>query len=276
MTPDDLAAEIPDGALIGLPPDYSLVAMEAVRALVRRKARGLRLLGVPQLGLCADLLIGAGCVAEIETSAVTLGEAGLAPRFTEAAEKGEILVRDTTCPAVHGALQATEKGVPFMPLRGVIGSDLIPGRLDWRVVQNPMTAQPDPILLVPALQLDVALFHARWADDAGNVWVGRRRELATIAHAARKCFVTYEEKRAGDLLEDEVLAPGLISSTYVTHVAPAPRGAWPLGVAGLYDIDDAQLMRYAKAARTRDGFERYLEEFVCTPAKSSSPAASPA
>jgi glutaconate CoA-transferase subunit A len=45
-----------------LPPDYSLVAMEVVRALVRRKAKGLRLLGVPQLGLCADLLIGAGCI----------------------------------------------------------------------------------------------------------------------------------------------------------------------------------------------------------------------
>ena len=276
MTADELAAGIADGALIGLPPDYSLVAMEVVRALVRRTARRLRLLGVPQLGLCADLLIGAGCVAEIETSAVTLGEAGLAPRFTEAAEKGEIAVRDATCPAVHTALQASEKGVPFMPLRGVIGSDLLASRHDWRVVQNPMSPEADPILLVPALQLDVALFHARWADEAGNVWVGRRRELATIAHAARKCLVTYEEKRAGDMLEDELLAPGVISSVYVTQVAPAPRGAWPLGVPGLYDIDDAHLMRYAKAARTREGFQRYLDEFVCTPAKSSSPAASPA
>ena len=64
--------------------------MEVVRALIRRKARRLRLLGVPVLGLCADLLIGAGCVEEIETSAVTLGEAGLAPRFTEAVEKGKL------------------------------------------------------------------------------------------------------------------------------------------------------------------------------------------
>ena len=105
MTAEDLAARIPDGALIGLPPDYSLVAMEAVRALVRRKAKGLKLLGVPVLGMSADLLIGAGCVAEVETSAVSLGEAGLAPRFTEAAEKGEIVVRDATCPAIHTALQ---------------------------------------------------------------------------------------------------------------------------------------------------------------------------
>src|SRR5687767_13871759 len=118
---DGIAEAIADGSLIGLPPDYSLVAMEAVRALIRRNARGLRLLGVPQLGLCADLLVGAGCVAEVETSAVTLGEVGLAPRFTEAAEKGEIVVRDATCPVVHTALQAAGKGVPCMPLRGVLG-----------------------------------------------------------------------------------------------------------------------------------------------------------
>jgi glutaconate CoA-transferase subunit A len=276
MSADQLAGKIPDGSLIGLPPDYSLVAMEAVRALIRRKAKGLRLLGVPVLGMGADLLIGAGCVAEVETSAVSLGEAGLAPRFTEAAEKGEIVVRDATCPAIHTALQATEKGVPFMPLRGVLGSDLVKLRTDWKVLQNPFGDERDPILLIPALQPDIALFHARWADDEGNVWIGRRRELATLAHAARRCFVTYEEKRPGNMLEDELLAPGVLGALYVTAVALAPRGAWPLGIADVYDIDDAHLMHYARAAKTREGFLRYLDEFVCTPEKSFSRASSPA
>jgi glutaconate CoA-transferase subunit A len=276
MSADQLAAKIPDGSLIGLPPDYSLVAMEAVRALIRRKAKGLRLLGVPVLGMSADLLIGAGCVAEVETSAVSLGEAGLAPRFTEAAEKGEIVVRDATCPAIHTALQATEKGVPFIPLRGVLGSDLVKLRTDWKVSQNPFGDERDPILLIPALQPDIALFHARWADDEGNVWIGRRRELATLAHAARRCFVTYEEKRPGNMLEDELLAPGVLGALYVTAVALAPRGAWPLGIADVYDIDDAHLMHYARAAKTREGFLRYLDEFVCTPEKSFSRASSPA
>ena len=274
--PEDLAARIPDGALVALPPDYSMPPMALVRELIRRKSRNLRLLGVPVLGMCADLLIGAGCVAEVESSAVSLGEAGLAPRFTEAVEKGEIRMRDATCPAVHTALQASEKGVPFMPLRGVLGSDLVKLRADWQVAQNPFTKKEDPILFVPAIAPDIALFHARWADEAGNVWVGRRRELATIAHAAKRAFVTYEELKPGDMLEDELLAPGVISATYITGTAPAKRGAWPLGIAGVYDIDDAHLAQYAKAARTRDGFQRYLEEFVCTPAKSYSPASSPA
>jgi glutaconate CoA-transferase subunit A len=251
--------------------------MAVVRALIVQKKRKLRLLGVPVLGLCADLLIGAGCVAEVESSAVSLGEAGLAPRFSEAAEKGEIVVRDATCPAVHTALQAAEKGVPFMPLRGVLGSDLIKNRPDWAVIDNPLAEKgSDPILLIPAIAPDIALFHARWADDAGNVWVGRRRELATIAHAAKQTFVTFEELKRGDMLEDELLAPGVISSVYVTALAPAAKGAWPLGVAEVYGIDDAHLAHYARAARTREGFQRYLDEFVCIPEKSSSPASSPA
>lgn len=267
---------VPDGALLALPPDYSLPAMAVVRALILQKKKNLRLLGVPVLGMCADLLIGAGCVAEVESSAVSLGEAGLAPRFTEAAEKGEIVVRDATCPAVHTALQASEKGVPFMPLRGVLGSDLIKSRPDWQVAQNPFFSGKDPILFVAAISPDIALFHARWADEAGNVWVGRRRELATIAHAAKQTLVTYEELKPGDMLEDELLAPGVISATYISAVAQAKRGAWPLGIAGVYDIDDAHLAKYAKAARTHEGFQRYLDEFVCTPAKNSSPASSPA
>jgi len=262
--PEELAARIPDGALLALPPDYSLVAMEVVRGLIRRKAKGLRLLGVPILGMSADLLIGAGCVAEIETSAVSLGEAGLAPRFTEAVEKNLLKVRDATCPAIHAALQASEKGVSYIPVPGIGGSDLVKERKEW--------IRQGEVVLVPAIKPDVALFHARWADEAGNVWVGRRRELATAAHASKTCLVSFEEKREGDMLEDELLAPGVISSLYVTATAHAPRGAWPLAMPGLYGVDDTHVSQYAKAAKTREGFQRYLDEWVLTPRKSTSPA----
>ncbi len=256
-----LAREIPDGACIGLPPDYSPVAMEVVRALIRRGAQDLKLLGVPVLGMCADLLIGAGCVREVETSAVTLGEAGLAPRFTAAAEAGTLRIVDATCPMIHTGLQATEKGVPFLPLRGVLGSDLVGLHPDWKTIENPY-AKGDPILLARAIVPDVALFHARWADECGNVWVGRRGELATIAHASQACYVSYEEQKQGDMLEDELLAPGCIGSVYITAVACAPRGAWPLGVPGAYGIDDAHLQHYASLAKTAEGFRKYLDEFV--------------
>ena len=198
----------------------------------------------------------------IETSAVSLGEFGPAPRFAAAAIAGTISIKDATCPAIHTALQAAEKGVPFMPLRGVLGSDPVKGRADWRVSGNPFSPEEDPILLIKALSPGIALFHARWADDAGNVWIGRRKELATIAHASRLTFVTFEEKKEGDMLEDELLAPGVLSSVYVSALAPAQRGAWPLGAPEMYGIDDAHIALYAKAAKTQAGFTGYLKEFV--------------
>ena len=222
------------------------------------------MLGVPILGMSADLLIGAGCVAEVETSAVSLGEAGLAPRFTEAVERNLIKVKDATCPAVHAGLQASEKGVSFMPVRGIGESDLVKERKDW--------VRQGEVVLVPAIKPDFALFHARWADEAGNVWIGRRRELATAAHASNASLVSFEEKKPGDMLEDELLAPGVVSSIYVTATAQAPRGAWPLAMPGLYGVDDTHVSQYARAAKTREGFQRYLEEWVLTPRKSSSPA----
>src|SRR4029077_7227199 len=82
---EDLVGQIADGAHIAIPPDYSFVAMRATRVLIRRKARNLRLLGVPTSGLQADLLIGAGCVAEIEAAGGGLGGAGGGARGSAAA-----------------------------------------------------------------------------------------------------------------------------------------------------------------------------------------------
>jgi glutaconate CoA-transferase, subunit A len=261
VTLEGLAARIPDGAHVAIPPDYSFVAMAATRALIRRRARGLRLLGVPTTGLQADLLIGAGCVAEIEAAGVSLGEAGLAPRFSAAARAGTVAIRDTTCPAVHAALQAAEKGIPFMPLRGILGSDLVARRSDWRQADNPFAAG-DPILLLPAIVPEFALFHAPAADRDGNVWIGRRRELVTMAHAARMTLVTVERIVEESLLASEGSAAGTLPALYVSAVAEAPRGAWPLSLGDDYAADGEHLVRYAEAARSEEGFRGYLEEFV--------------
>lgn len=265
MTPlglDAFAALVPDGALLALPPDNSLPPNELARALVRRGVKELRLLGVPVSGYATDLLIGAGCVASVQTSAVTLGEAGLAPRFGAALRAGAVEVIDATCPAIHTMLQAAEKGVPFMPLRGLLGSDVLAHRPDWRVVQNPLSNAPDPIVLLPALQPDIAAFHAALADRHGNVWVGRRRELATLAHAARRTLVTVERVVDGDLLEDERMAAGAISGAYIEAVAIAERGAWPVALLDEYGADAAHLAEYARAARTEEDFRAYLARYV--------------
>jgi glutaconate CoA-transferase, subunit A len=258
---EDLAAGIASGALVAIPPDYSGAPMALTRALVARGAKDLRILAVPTSGIQIDVLIGAGCVAELEAAAVTLGEFGLAPRFTAAIRTGAIRMRDTTCPAIHAALQASEKGVPFLPLRGLIGSDVLKNRADWKLADNPFSSG-DPIVYLPAIKPDIAVFHATKADRDGNVWIGRRRELATMAHAAARTLVTVEEIVEGSLLVDETVAAGVLPGLYVEAVAEAPRGAWPLGLQDLYAADEAELGRYTEAARSEAGFRAWLDRFL--------------
>src|SRR6201991_2955269 len=165
---EDALAPIADGCVLAVPRESSGVPMAATRALIRRGIKRLHLIALPTSTLQADLLIGAGSVETLETSAVSLGEFGLAPRFSAAILGGKIKMRDATCPALHAAFQAAEKGVPFMPLRGLIGSDLLAHRPDWKTVDNPF-GNDDPIVLLPAIAPDVALFHAPMADRHGNV-----------------------------------------------------------------------------------------------------------
>ena len=262
---EELAGLIPPGAVVAVPPDYSGPALAATRALVAAGVRGLRLLAVPTSGMQADILVGAGVVDEVEAAAVMLGELGGAPRFNAAVTGGALRMRDTTCPAVHAALQATEKGLPFIPLRGLIGSDVLAHRPDWQVQPNPFAAPgagPDPIVLLPALRPDVALFHAPRADRDGNVWVGRRRELVTMAHAARTTLVTVEEIVDEPLLASEERAAGTLPALYVSAVAVAPGGSWPLGLPGGPDPDLAAQERYARAARSDEGFRAWLDEWL--------------
>jgi glutaconate CoA-transferase subunit A len=260
-TIEEALAPITDDCVLAVPRDVSGVAMEATRALIRRGVKRLHLITLPTSSLQADLLIGAGCVETIETSAVSLGEFGPAPRFTDAVLAGKVRVKDATCPALHAAIQAAEKGVPFMPLRGLIGSDLLAQRPDWKVIDNPFGAD-DPIVLLPAIKPDVALFHAPMADREGNLWIGRDRELAQMAHAAGKSVATVEKIHEGNFFDDPTLAAGALGSFYVERIALAPKGAWPLGLAEHYSPDAAHLAEYARLAATEAGFTAYLDRYV--------------
>jgi glutaconate CoA-transferase, subunit A len=260
-TLEEALGVIVDGCMLAVPREVAGVPMEATRALIRRGVTDLHLVALPTSSLQADLLIGAGCIATLETSAVSLGEYGPAPCFVAAVTSGAIVMKDATCPALHAAFQAAEKGLPFMPLRGLIGSDLLTQRSEWRVIDNPY-GDDDPIVLLSAITPDVALLHAPMADKAGNVWIGRQRELITMAHAAAKTIVTVEKLHDGNLLDDPVLAAGTLPGFYVEAIAVTPCGAWPLPLPEHYPADEAHLAEYARLAATPEGFARYLEEHV--------------
>lgn len=258
---DSLAMQIPDGCRLAVPKDDTGASIAATLALIRRNVRDLHLVCLPVSGLQADLLIGAGGVATIETSGVTLGEHGAAPRFSAAIRTGSIRIIDGTCPAIYAGMQAAQKGIPFMPLRGILGSDLLLHRTDWRVIDNPFDAD-DPIVAIAAIRPDVALFHAQAADRFGNVFLGRDRDGLLLAHAADRCYVTVERLVDGNLLADPARAGSVLPAMYVDGVSLAPKAAWPLYFGTEYPADHAWLARYAREARTAEGFDAWLQDCI--------------
>lgn len=267
---DTLVAGIADGAKLAIAKDDTGVALRATLALIRRGVRDLHLVCVPTSSLQADLLIGAGCVSTIETAGVSLGEFGGAPRFAAAVRSGSVRVIDGTCPAIYAGMQAGQKGTPFMPLRGIIGSDLLERRDDWKVIDNPF-ANGDRVVAIRAIVPDVALFHALAADRQGNVFLGRDRDGLLLAQASRRALVTVERLLDCDLLEDEARAGAVLPALYVSGVSVAPRGTWPVKFGDDQPYDAQWLARYAQLARSEDGFARILDELM-TGAESREPA----
>jgi len=265
---DEMAAMVPDAASVTVHKgDEADVPMALAKALIRRGARGLHLITLPTAaypvsGMMVDLLIGAGCVDSVETSGISLHELGAAPRFTGAVKSGRLKVLDATCPAVYAGLQAGAKGQPFAPLRGLIGSDLMRHRSDYRVIDNPYLPG-DRIAVVPAINADVAIFHAPRVDAEGNVWIGRDRDRVLAAHAARRVLVTVERQVPGSFFDDETLTAGVIPAHYFDGVALAPGGSWPMAVDGSVDLDAVR--RYQQAAQSDEGFARYLRAEVFAP-----------
>lgn len=225
--------------------------------LIERGIRDLHIVCAPIGGMQVDMLIGAGAVSVLETSAVSLGETGGAPCFGRAIRNGEIRMLDATCPAVFAGLSAAEKGVPFMPIRGIIGSDVLKNHPNWKVTTNPFD-ENEKIVVVAAIQPDITLIHAPEADRFGNVRLGRRREVMLLAHASKKTFVTVERISETSLLEDEKLAAGVLPAMYVSAVAEYRNAAWPTGLYAEYELDAREVEKYARAARTPEGFQAYM------------------
>lgn len=259
---EEMTALIKDGTKLCIPSDYAGVSMSATRSLIRQSVRNLHLVCMPTSGFQAELLIGAGLVKTLETSAVTMGEYGPAPRFADAVRQQSIHLVDATCPAIHAGLQASIKGIPFMPLRGIIGSDLLRYHPDWKVIQNPFSDDEDPITAIPAITPDHALFHAPMADRDGNVWIGRRKELANMAQASKGTLVTVEKIVENSLLDDETTAAGVIPALYISAISVAQNGSWPLAFWFGGKEDGAHLKHYMGCAGSPSGFATYLDEFV--------------
>jgi len=158
---------------------------------------------------------------------------------------------------VLAGLQAGAVGVPFMPVRGFLGTDYLKVRPEFRVIENPYNPG-EPVVVVPAIRPDVALIHGFRADAGGNVLTDPTQDAGLMARASRLTIVTVEEFQEAPLGR----GPGFIPALYVGAVAVARGGARPGACPGYYGRDEAEIKAYVGLARTEAGFREYLTRYV--------------
>ena len=155
-------------------------------------------------------------------------------------------------------------GVPYVPVVGLAGTDLLARRDDMRMLPNPFGAEGEESdwesVVVKALRPDVALIHVLEADRAGNVRCGYPSDNLLLAEASRTVIVTAE--RLVERVREEDAGREFIPGMFVQAVAEAPLGAHPAAMPGLYPVDDAHMRRYAQAARSDEDFAEYLRAVV--------------
>jgi glutaconate CoA-transferase subunit A len=120
------------------------------------------------------------------------------------------------------ALQAAASGIPYTPVPGLIGTDLLRRRADWKLADDPFHPGAE-IVLVPALAPDFAVVHGVRADPVGNVVIGIRNDDRLLIQAARRVIVTVEQVSSSaldSLRYDEQVIP----AAYIDLLAEVPGG----------------------------------------------------
>jgi glutaconate CoA-transferase subunit A len=254
------AGIVADGNTIALGGGLSArLPMALVRELVRQGRRGLHVVGSAH-GIDVDLLIAAGAIRVCQESYVGFEQdLGLAPAYRRAAEAGQIEVLESCCGTMLNQLRAAALGIPYIPVQGVIGSDILGLHPEYREVQCPFTGQT--LVAVPALHPDVALLHAPVGDSRGNVHLDRPYVLDEFfAQAAREVVVTVERI----VSTDELAAVGVtIPAHLVSSITEVPFGAHPSSCYPDYAYDRGHLSEYVAAAT--EGGEHlagYLDQYV--------------
>jgi len=251
---------VPDGSSVTMGTALeSFIPFAAGHEIMRQRKRSLTLIG-PISDILFDQIIGAGCVSKVRAAWVGNVITGSAYNFRRAVESGTIEVEDHSNLTLAMGLRAGAMGVPFMPTRTALGSDLFKTNPSLKTISCPFTG--DTLTAVAALVPDVTIIHVQRADEYGN------------AHAWGNLGVTREACLASKhvvVMAEEVVSPEVISSDpnrvvtpgfRVSAVAHAPWGAHPSPVPGYYNRDHQAFLDYQRNSQTPEAFANWQARWV--------------
>src|SRR5713101_6216441 len=262
---DEAVARVKDGDHIALGGClYSRTPLALVRALLRRRPRGL---AISRNLMCyeGEWCLVADAIDKIVTSWMGIGLPwGLSRIMREYVESGRVVFEEWSHLGLGLRFRAAAMGLPFLPSLTMLGSDLM-GVGGSKTLECPYTGRI--LHAVPALFPDVALLHVQKADRLGNCQIdGYPHMDEDIARAAATVLVTAEEIVSEDeirLHPDRTVIPGFL----VDALAHVPYGSYPHECYGAYDAEPEHFTVYVDGIRERGaaGVADYLERYVYAP-----------
>jgi glutaconate CoA-transferase, subunit A len=266
MSLDEAAALVPDGTSVGIGGStLSRTPMAMIWALIRANRKDL---------FCArsitsnegELLFASGTSRHILTSWFSQGIVwGVSRIMRLYTETGRARFEEWSHMAVGLRFRAGAMGVPFLPMRSMMGSDVIEQLPDPKLIDCPFTGEK--LVLVPALNPDVALIHVQRCDAYGNAQIdGLPFMDVDLAMAATRVILTTERIVSNDQIRrapDQTKIPFMA----VDAVVEAPFGSAPHECYGLYEPLFAHLDAYAAQIRRdpEEGIRAYLERYFHGP-----------
>ena len=263
-----IAELVPNGSSIAMGLQLEqMIPFAAGHEIIRQKKRDLRLIG-PISDILFDQLIGAGCVKDVVAAWVGNVMMGSAYNFRHATEvenpgtPGEKLkVFNMTNFTIALGLQAGALGVPFLPTRTAMGSDVPKGNHFFYQIISPFEPK-ETLLAVRAIVPDVAIVHVQRADAQGNAhcW-GNFGVMIEAVRAAKKVILCAEE-----IVPDELIASDpnrtVIPGFLVSAVVECRYGAHPSPVQGCYKRDDAFFQQYHAETKAPEAFQAWAQKWI--------------
>ncbi|MXO74367.1 acyl CoA--acetate/3-ketoacid CoA transferase subunit alpha [Altererythrobacter aerius] len=262
MSPAEIVGQLSDGMTLGIGgwgPRRKPMAL--VREILRSDLKDLTV--VAYGGADVGMLCAAGKVRKLVFAFVSLDAIPLEPWFRKAREAGAIDVLELDEGMLQWGLKAAAFGLPFLPTRVGLGTDLAElGGL--KTVQSPY-ADEETLIAMPALALDAALIHVNRADRRGNIQaLGPDTYYDEwFARAAARTFVSCEElvEAMEDAYPQDAQA-NIVERSYISGVAEIRGGAHPSSLPPAYGWDMKAFKAYADAAKDPGDWSAVADRFV--------------
>lgn len=262
-----VAAHVHDNDFVYIGGYICRTPFSAIHEIIRQKKTGLTI----TRGNAADdfdMMIGAGVVRRFISTFISLGLYGLARCYRRSLEKGiphKIEVEEYTNLSLPMMLMAGAMGMPFVPVKDIMGTDLMNtrgflGANKCRMIDSPFDGKP--VLLVPALNPDIGIIHVQQADENGNaqIW-GIGGDCKYGANASKKVIVSCERIVSREVIGKDP-SRTIVPDFKVAAVVEEPFASHPGYTPGFYDIDFGFGYLYKEASSTEEGFQAFLREWV--------------